>query len=108
MRLATFDGDRGDRTDARERISRERRPIVQAVILAAGDGGRLMPETAELPKPLLRVGGRPIIHRVLDALAQSGVDEAVIVAGHRGERLRADLPGLLLEVNKPRGHAGGS
>jgi choline kinase len=64
---------------------------MQAVILAAGDGGRLMPQTAELPKSLLRVLGRPMIHRVLDALAEAGVDDATIVVGYHGDRLPAAL-----------------
>jgi choline kinase len=64
---------------------------MQAVILAAGDGGRLLPQTAEQPKPLLRVAGRPIIHRVLDALAAAGVDDATIVVGYHGARLQAAL-----------------
>lgn len=64
---------------------------MQAVILAAGDGGRLLPDTADVPKPLLRVAGRPIIYHVLDALVATGVDEATVVAGYHGERLRDAL-----------------
>jgi 1L-myo-inositol 1-phosphate cytidylyltransferase len=57
------------------------------VILAAGDGGRLYPLTSSVPKPLLSLGGRPILGYVLDALSQAGVEDAVIVVGYRGEQI---------------------
>ena len=66
---------------------------MQAVILAAGDGGRLRPLTAGTPKPLIPLAGRPLIAHVLDALAAAGVDDAVVVTGHRGDELRHALQG---------------
>jgi NDP-sugar pyrophosphorylase family protein len=62
---------------------------MQAVILAAGDGGRLYPLTAATPKPLLELRGRPIINHVLDALHAAGVDDVTIVVGHEAAQLRA-------------------
>lgn len=62
---------------------------MRAVILAAGVGGRLAPLTRDLPKCLLPVGGRPILGRMLEAVAAAGIDEAVLVVGHRQERIRA-------------------
>ncbi|HXK33850.1 MAG TPA: sugar phosphate nucleotidyltransferase [Dehalococcoidia bacterium] len=64
---------------------------MQAVILAAGDGGRLRPLTRHTPKPLIEVNGKPIIGHVLDALSASDVRDAVIVLGYRGEQVRAAL-----------------
>jgi len=75
------------------RIATEGKQNVQAVVLAAGDGGRLLPRTSDLPKPLLSVGGRPIILHVLDALAAAGVEDAAIVVGYRGWLLREALAG---------------
>lgn len=66
---------------------------MQAVVLAAGDGGRLLPRTSDLPKPLLPLGGRPIIRHVLDALAAAGVEDTAIVVGYRGWLLREALAG---------------
>ena len=66
-------------------------PGMQAVILAAGDGGRLYPLTSATPKPLLPLGGRPIIEHVLDALEHAGIEDVVVVLGYRGEQIRRAL-----------------
>lgn len=56
---------------------------MKGVILAAGDGTRLMPYTGRRPKVLLRVGGRAIIDFTLEAFAQAGIVDAAIVVGYR-------------------------
>lgn len=71
-------------------IAREA-PVKRAVILAAGDGGRLGMRTRALPKALVPVAGKPLIQYTLEALAEAGVAEAVVVTGHREEQLRAAL-----------------
>jgi choline kinase len=57
------------------------------VILAAGLGSRLQSDGG-LPKPLLPVAGRALILRVLDRFHEAGIDEAVIVLGHRADEIR--------------------
>ena len=57
-------------------------PLHRAVVLAAGKGTRLGALTEHFPKPLLDVGGRPIIVRILDGLISAGIDEVTIVTGH--------------------------
>ena len=67
----------------------------RAVILAAGMGTRLRPLTAELPKPMVPVCGRPIITTILDGLRLAGIQEIYIVCGWKKERLfdlKADYP----------------
>jgi glucose-1-phosphate thymidylyltransferase len=65
---------------------------MRAVILAGGLGLRLRPLTNDVPKPLLKVAGRPIIEYQLDWLAQSGlVEEAILACGYRWEKLREHL-----------------
>lgn len=64
---------------------------MHAVILAAGDGGRLYPLTHATPKPLLKVGRRPLISHILDALFAGGVREATIVVGYHGDQIRDAL-----------------
>jgi choline kinase len=87
---------------------------VKAVILAAGDGGRLGGHTARLPKPIVPLHGRPIIWYTLDALVRAGVDDVTIVTGYLEGELRAalsrGLPGGLRPkfVNNPRFHDGAS
>lgn len=64
---------------------------MKAMLLAAGRGERLRPLTDSLPKPLVRVGGRPLIAWHLAALARAGVREVVINLSWLGEQLRAAL-----------------
>jgi len=59
----------------------------KAMILAAGRGQRLRPYTDEHPKPLLPLGGRPMIEYHLDALASFGVTDVVVNQGWLGEQL---------------------
>lgn len=62
-----------------------------AMLLAAGLGTRMRPLTEEIAKPLLPVGGRPLIDRALDRLAAAGVAEVVVNAHWQAERLAAHL-----------------
>ncbi|MFC2177486.1 sugar phosphate nucleotidyltransferase, partial [Actinomycetota bacterium] len=49
----------------------------RAVILAAGRGERLGPLTASTPKPMLEVGGKPLIDRIVAGIAATGVHSLV-------------------------------
>ncbi|MFQ5935671.1 MAG: N-acetylmuramate alpha-1-phosphate uridylyltransferase MurU [Acidiferrobacterales bacterium] len=60
---------------------------MKAMILAAGRGERLRPLTDEVPKPLIEVGGRPLIVHLIDALAAADLGDIVINYSHLGERL---------------------
>ena len=64
---------------------------MQAVILAGGKGTRLASRLNGLPKPLVMVGGVPLLERQLDQLAQQGVTEAVVLVNHEAEQIRAFL-----------------
>jgi glucose-1-phosphate thymidylyltransferase len=54
---------------------------VKAVIPAAGQGTRLYPHTHTKPKAMVRLAGRPILGHILESLAETPIDEAVIVVG---------------------------
>jgi len=64
---------------------------MRAMILAAGRGERLQPLTDTVPKPLLEVGGRPLIEHHLERLAQAGFREVVINLAHLGDMIRDRL-----------------
>ncbi len=51
---------------------------MKAVIMAGGEGTRLRPLTCDLPKPMARLCGRPMMEYILDLLEDHGVDEAVV------------------------------
>jgi bifunctional UDP-N-acetylglucosamine pyrophosphorylase/glucosamine-1-phosphate N-acetyltransferase len=61
---------------------------VKAVILAAGEGVRLLPITATRPKHLIKVGGKPILEHCLDAVKKAGITEAFIVTHYLGKAIR--------------------
>lgn len=63
----------------------------QTVILAAGNGHRLSALAQDLPKPLLRVGGHPLIEHALAQAEQAGCEEAIIVLGHAANQLQGQL-----------------
>jgi NDP-sugar pyrophosphorylase family protein len=60
-------------------------------ILAGGLATRLRPVTEKVPKALLPIAGRPFIHWQLGLLAQQGVTEIVLCAGHLGEQIQASV-----------------
>lgn len=64
---------------------------MKAMLLAAGLGARMRPLTDHTPKPLLPVGGRPLIEHHLLRLAEAGYTEIVINLAHLGEQIAAYL-----------------
>jgi glucose-1-phosphate thymidylyltransferase len=60
---------------------------VKVVIPLAGKGTRLRPHTYTTPKPLVHVGGRPVMSYILDDLRDLGVQEAVFITGYMKEHI---------------------
>lgn len=60
-----------------------------ACVLAGGLGTRLRPLTADLPKPMVPVGGRPFLYWQLAALADAGVRDFVLAVGYRADQVQA-------------------
>lgn len=80
------------------RVARSRRPLpsnpvvapeadIPAVILCGGRGTRAYPHTIDLPKPLLDVGGRPILSHLMEIFAAQGFRDFVLAGGFLLERI---------------------
>ena len=60
---------------------------MRTIILCGGRGTRAYPSTLDLPKPLMDVGGRPVLAHLMDIYAAQGFTEFVLAAGYLGEQL---------------------
>jgi glucose-1-phosphate cytidylyltransferase len=70
---------------------------MKTVILAGGQGSRLMEETELRPKPMVEIGGRPILWHILKHYTHYGTREFIIALGYRGDVIKryfADAVGL--------------
>ncbi|HJW37903.1 MAG TPA: sugar phosphate nucleotidyltransferase [Candidatus Udaeobacter sp.] len=62
--------------------------IGKAVVLAAGRGTRMRELTADLPKPMIAVRGKPVLQHIVEGLRDAGIREFLIVVGYRGDTVR--------------------
>ncbi len=67
--------------------------IDKAMVLAAGLGTRMAPASGPLPKPLVKLDGKPLIDRVLDRIALAGIGMAVVNVHHKADQIEAHLKG---------------
>lgn len=87
---------------------------MKAVIMAGGEGSRLRPLTCDLPKPMARLCGRPILEYILDLLGRHGVTQAALtlrylpdrIAGHFPDNRYRGMELLFIEEDQPLGTAG--
>ncbi|MFL6537924.1 MAG: sugar phosphate nucleotidyltransferase [Chthoniobacterales bacterium] len=63
--------------------------ITRAVLLAAGRGTRMRELTAQLPKPMLPVRGKPVLQHIIDGLRNAGVEDFLVVVGWHADVVRA-------------------
>jgi glucose-1-phosphate cytidylyltransferase len=61
---------------------------LKAVILAGGQGTRLREETEFRPKPMVEVGGRPILWHIMKLLSQQDLNEFVVCLGYKGDQIK--------------------
>ena len=57
---------------------------MKAVILAGGKGTRLAEATSVIPKPMVPIGGKPILWHIMKLYSHHGINEFIICAGHLG------------------------
>ena len=72
---------------------------MKAFILAAGVSRRLYPHTYDIPKCLLEVGGKPIIHYQLEALKELGVLDITMIVGYHREMLMMNVERNFPDLN---------
>ena len=72
---------------------------MKAVILAGGLGTRLSEETTTRPKPMVEIGGRPILWHILKMYAQHGVNDFVICCGYKGYVIKEYFANYFLHMS---------
>src|SRR5881628_3315536 len=85
---------------------------MKVIVPLAGKGTRLLPLTKRVPKPLVRVAGRPVMDYVMDAVKGLDVEELIVITGHLKESVERyilehyDVPARFVEQKKLDGTAG--
>tara|TARA_X000000950_G_scaffold278092_1_gene368493 strand:+ start:463 stop:1236 length:774 start_codon:yes stop_codon:yes gene_type:complete len=72
---------------------------MQLVILAGGKGSRISEETISKPKPLIEIGGMPIIWHIMKYYSCFGIDEFIICCGYKGYLLKEFFANYLLHTS---------
>jgi glucose-1-phosphate cytidylyltransferase len=72
---------------------------MKAVILAGGLGTRLSEETDRIPKPMVEIGGRPILWHILKYYSSFGIDDFVICCGYRGYVIKEYFANYFLHMS---------
>jgi glucose-1-phosphate cytidylyltransferase len=67
---------------------------VKAIILAGGLGTRISEETIDKPKPMVQIGGKPIIWHLMNIFASQGFDQFIIATGYKGEMIHTWVESL--------------
>ena len=62
--------------------------IQKAVILAAGRGTRMRELTADVPKPMIQVRGKPVLQHIIEGLRDAGIRDCLVVVGYRADAVQ--------------------
>ena len=69
---------------------------MKAVILAGGLGSRLSEETALRPKPMVEIGGRPVLWHIMKIYSSFGINDFIICLGYKGSMIKEYFANYLL------------
>jgi len=72
---------------------------MKAVILAGGQGTRLSEETSTRPKPMVEIGGRPILWHILKIYSQHGIKDFIICCGYKGYLIKEYFANYFLHMS---------
>ena len=72
---------------------------MKAVILAGGLGTRLAEETSDRPKPMVEIGGRPILWHIMKTYSQHGINDFVICCGYKGYMIKEYFDNYALHMS---------
>jgi glucose-1-phosphate cytidylyltransferase len=72
---------------------------MKAVILAGGIGSRLMEETVARPKPMVEIGGKPILWHIMKIYSHYGINDFVICLGYRGYLIKEYFANYALHLS---------
>lgn len=80
---------------------------IPIMILAGGRGTRLMEETREIPKPMVTIGGKPMLLHLMQFYSQFGFRKFIICLGYKGELIKEYFLNVRERMSTVRLHAGG-
>ena len=79
--------------------------MTKVVILAGGRGTRISEETKTIPKPMIRIGDKPILHHIMDSYISQGLKEFIIPVGYKSEIIYGYFLGLPYYYMKDQGNS---
>jgi glucose-1-phosphate cytidylyltransferase len=72
---------------------------MKAIILAGGQGTRLSEETSMRPKPMVEIGGRPILWHILKIYSQHGINDFIVCCGYKGYLIKEYFANYFLHMS---------
>ena len=72
---------------------------MKAIILAGGLGTRLSEETTSRPKPLVEIGGKPILWHIMKMYSAHGIDDFIVCLGHKGHMIKEFFANYTLHMS---------
>jgi glucose-1-phosphate cytidylyltransferase len=76
--------------------------VLKAVILAGGYGTRLSEETSVRPKPMVEIGGMPILWHIMKTYSAHGINDFIICLGYKGNMIKEYFANYFLGMSDVR------